>query len=787
MKTHKVHIRAYQKLRKLVSKEKCTTSDNIINVSSHTLTNSEIKLLNKGLSFIPKPHVINHVGLLRDFDQLVRKMRLRYEFRNKIAKKSRFMRKSHYQPPISTNMTLENVINIIKEDLSSLDYEQTPGRNLTCEERRALTALRDNNSLVINKADKGSTIVVQNHSDYATAGFKHLSDDKVYKPLNADITPDICLKLEIYLKRLYEEGLISKEMMDYCSPPTVCRTARIYFLLKVHKNPMGIRPIVSSVNYVTEPLSQFVDIWLQPLMQKLPSFVRDTNHLIQMISQTSFHKDVLLASIDVTSLYTNIVHEDGIKTIIEALENSYHSDEDSPPPETIGDMLRFILTHNCFEFEGKFYLQLQGCTMGSKCSPSYACIYMGAIEQQLQQMGNNKIVLWKRYIDDIFVIYNGSHTEFEQYVADINLLHNTIKFTFEADLNQIAFLDTYIYKGPDFENTGVLDVKTHVKPTNKQLYVHATSYHPKGCKTGIVTGEALRYLRTNSQESNYTNWILNHKLKLKSRGYKPSLINKLIEPITFEKRNEALTPKPKQKAGAITFVNTYNDMTPHVRQIIHDRWKQLHTDPILKRLFPEPPIMALKRNKNLSNWLVKSKPDPWIPPNTEVSQSPFDVGPIHRSLHNKCVITKCDKRTCKLCPILSLNDSITSRVSRRKHRIFGNFSCSTSRLVYLLECTKCGKQYVGQTIQSFAQRVNKHLLHIRQTGNDKLQLHFKGDGHSLKDIVFHPIATVSPLLPIQEAEAALHKLETLWIRRLATLQPMGLNFLLTDLQCRVTI
>ena len=264
------------------------------------------------------------------------------------------MRKSHYQPPISTNMTLENVINIIKEDLSSLDYEQTPGRNLTCEERRALTALRDNNSLVINKADKGSTIVVQNHSDYATAGFKHLSDDKVYKPLNADITPNICLKLEIYLKRLYEEGLISKEMLDYCSPPTVCRTARIYFLLKVHKNPMGIRPIVSSVNYVTEPLSQFVDIWLQPLMQKLPSFVRDTNHLIQMISQTSFHKDVLLASIDVTSLYTNIVHEDGIKTIIEALENSYHSDEDSPPPETIGDMLRFILTHNCFEFEGKW-------------------------------------------------------------------------------------------------------------------------------------------------------------------------------------------------------------------------------------------------------------------------------------------------------------------------------------------------------------------------------------------------------------------------------------------------
>ena len=48
-----------------------------------------------------------------------------------------------------------------------------------------------------------------------------------------------------------------------------------------------------------------------------------------------------------------------------------------------------------------------------------------------------------------------------------------------------------MFKGPRFEKTGNLDIKTHVKPTNKQLYVHAKSYHPKGCKKGIVTGEAI--------------------------------------------------------------------------------------------------------------------------------------------------------------------------------------------------------------------------------------------------------------------------------------------------------
>ena len=64
----------------------------------------------------------------------------------------------------------------MREELSSLHNEQEPGHNLTFGEHIALMNLKEDNSLVINKADKGSTIVVQNHSDYAQAGFIHLSD-----------------------------------------------------------------------------------------------------------------------------------------------------------------------------------------------------------------------------------------------------------------------------------------------------------------------------------------------------------------------------------------------------------------------------------------------------------------------------------------------------------------------------------------------------------------------------------------------------------------------------------
>ena len=88
-------------------------------------------------------------------------------------------------------------------------------------------------------------------------------------------------------------------------------------------------------------------------------------------------------------------------------------------------------------------------------------------------------------------------------------------------------------------------------------------------------------------------------------------------------------------------------------------------------------------------------------------------------------------------------------------------------------------------MQPFSQRVAKHLLHIRQGGRDKLPLHFNSDGHSVKDIIFHPIASIGVRIPIKDAEQQLKDLETIWIKRLACLQPLGLNFLLVDKQSRV--
>ena len=96
-------------------------------------------------------------------------------------------------------------------------------------------------------------------------------------------------------------------MFTFCLPPNNTRFARIFFLKKIHKKPMGIYPIVSSCNSPpTENISQFVDFWLQPFTNTLPSFLKDTNRFVQEIKTMTIPSNSLLVTIDVKVLYTNI-------------------------------------------------------------------------------------------------------------------------------------------------------------------------------------------------------------------------------------------------------------------------------------------------------------------------------------------------------------------------------------------------------------------------------------------------------------------------------------------------
>ena len=214
---------------------------------------------------------------------------------------------------------------------------------------------------------------------------------------------------------------------------------------------------------------------------------------------------------DVSSFYTNIPQEEGIAIVCETYEK-FHDRNPPLAPHLLKEMLGLILKENYFQFSGKDYLQIHGMAMGSKMAVVFANVFMAKIEQAILRQNKEKPLVWKRFIDNIFRLWDTKKEEI--FIAKANAYHHTIKFT--AEVSEIeTFLDTTVYKGECFEKERILDVRTHFKPTETFQYTPFNSCHPVGVKTGFVKGEALRLLRTNSSKSTFEENIENFKTRLK--------------------------------------------------------------------------------------------------------------------------------------------------------------------------------------------------------------------------------------------------------------------------------
>ena len=78
-------------------------SDNVFNLSKKVLNEIEIKVLEKGLGFVPTPNIINEEDLRINFGEFSRKMRCKWNFRDEpspnFSEVPAFRPKSNWKPP----------------------------------------------------------------------------------------------------------------------------------------------------------------------------------------------------------------------------------------------------------------------------------------------------------------------------------------------------------------------------------------------------------------------------------------------------------------------------------------------------------------------------------------------------------------------------------------------------------------------------------------------------------------------------------------------------------------
>ena len=177
---------------------------------------------------------------------------------------------------------------------------------------------------------------------------------------------------------------------------------------------------------------------IKHLSKLVPSYIKDKGYFLNIIKNIQVEEYDLLVTVDASSLYTNIRHEDGIEALKSWLkENGTNPDK----VKFIGSLAKLVLTSNYFTFNGKIYLNKQGTAMGTRMAPNYAIIFMHTVEQEILRNSKLKPRIWHCFIDDVFITWTHGKEKREEFLDYINQVHETIKFTAEYSTTKVAFLD----------------------------------------------------------------------------------------------------------------------------------------------------------------------------------------------------------------------------------------------------------------------------------------------------------------------------------------------------------
>ena len=747
-------------------------NDKVINLSNKALSDSEISVLSKGLKFVVTPKELDQSQIKIDLENFGRRLRLKWHFREseEFSEYPAFRPKSKFNPR-NKDIAIEVYLSKLEEEIMNISANGSNFSNISREERAALNELKSDRSIVIKEADKGSGVVVWDREDYVKEANSQLGDRTVYEKLDGDPSERLQGIISDALETIKDRGDIDDSTLDYLmiSNPGL---GRFYLLPKMHKRLNGVpgRPVISNCGYFTENISEFLDYHLQPLAKTVTSYIKDTNHFLKKLSELGeIPEDAILCTVDVVGLYPNIPHGEGLEALRGALE---HREDKTVSTESLTELARVVLKNNCFEFNGEFYQQRQGTAIGTKFAPSYAILFMAALEQKLLSDAKYKPWIWWRYIDDIFLIWRHGEDRLREFIDALNQAHHSIKFTAEWSKETVSFLDVRVVKeGKEI----ITDLFT--KPTDTHQLLHHSSCHPGHTKRGIPYSQALRIRRICSEDQFFDKRVGELRGWLFNRGYKEGEVDQQIDKVRSLDRLELLDRQSKDQGdGRIPLVLTYHPALNRVYDILRDISNILLAGPEHKKLFQNKIFLSFRRAKNLKDKLVRAKL-----PNS-------DDGGLSVKGCYKCN----DRKSCQICGLIKEGNSFENSDENRSFTIFsGRYNCNSENVVYLLQCECCRKKYVGSTKTKFRQRFNVYKPYFRSYARRRDQgtldrgkiipqanffSHFFEAGHNGKFDV-----TIK-IIDGAENVFSLRRKELFWQYRLGTFLPRGLNERAADVE-----
>ena len=397
--------------------------------------------------------------------------------------------------------------------------------------------------------------------------------------------------------------------------------------------------------------------------------------------------------------------------------------------------------------------KLVGLGTGVKLAPPYACLAMGVFEDLVfnsQHAMLHFISFWKRFIDDIFLLFKGSKEDCENLVKWLNsIMPGIIQLKCNYSTESLEFLDLRIML-----KNGRLETEIYVKPTNLQLFLEYDSNHPTHCKNAIVYGEALRVLERCSEPGSAEPHLERLKEKFIARKYPVDLVEQQFLKARKQDREQLIfnQRRPATDDKKIRLIFTHNRGNPPLHRWIRDS-KKFFVSPRGKE-FAKNFQIAFKQPKNLRKMVAGCKP-----------KQGGEGGPNTPQQNGS---SKCNN--CHACSVVENAKKFQSTNTQRIYPIRQKMDCDSSYLIYLATCKKCKGQYVGKSQTKFKTRHSNHKQEIKH-GTDGLGHHYGPKGRcTYEHISFTLIEKV-----VEGDKVMLAKREQFWQHQLRAFSENGGN------------
>ena len=275
------------------------------------------------------------------------------------------------------------------------------------------------------------------------------------------------------------------------------KLARFRMSAKIHKVPWKCRPIVCCVGTVMNDVSKWLDYWLQKLKCHVPTYVKDSQQVLDEIATLILPPIAQLFVADADAMYNNIDTDHAILVI-----NWWLNDLDSRgllpldfPLDAIREAMELVMRNNIFEYGDLCFLQLLGTAMGTSAAVMWATLYFAYHEvHTIIPKYGDCLLYFKRFIDDIFGVWVGTPQQWSDFCNDIDNF-GQLRWDIKKQklTSSVNFLDLTL----TIEGSRIIS-RTFQKKMNLYLYIPPSSAHPSGCIKGTIFGLVRRYHAQNT-------------------------------------------------------------------------------------------------------------------------------------------------------------------------------------------------------------------------------------------------------------------------------------------------